>query len=296
MYCEIHKILTFIALFGSLYSLEPFFMAIKFITKTLLVGLFTLSNAALMAQTAKPFINTTVKKPKPLTKELSAGIRLNTDGWGLFVDKGKVISQDAKRMDMFHDVRLFQFEFSERRHPKELRQYGWDVNRQSEKQYAFGKINNFYSLKFNFGSRKMIAGKPFPHSVSIHWLYAGGLTLGLLKPYYIEAYTSKDGGKTYSKENIKYSSTTAGTFLSPVYIVGSSGFSTGIGETKIIPGLHLKSALHFDYAIDKFKVAAVEVGATAEYYIQNIELMANQKAVPYFFNLYASIQLGKRYN
>jgi hypothetical protein len=150
-------------------------------------------------------------------------------------------------------------------------------------------------MKFNFGNRKMIAGKPFPHSISLHWVYAGGLSVGFLKPYYIDAYISKDGGQTYSREDIKYSSSNAAYFLNPVYVVGASGFATGIGETKIIPGIHLKSALHFDYAIDKYKVAAVEVGGTAEFYMKSIEMMADQKAVPYFFNLYASIQFGKRY-
>ena len=107
-----------------------------------------------------------VKKPKPISKELSAGLRLNTDGWALFIDKGKVISKDVKRSDMFHDVRLFQYELAEKHHPKELSMYGWDVNQQSSKQYRFAKTNNFYTLKFNYGFRKMLAGsliqKVFP--------------------------------------------------------------------------------------------------------------------------------------
>jgi hypothetical protein len=41
-------------------------------------------------------------------------------------------------------------------------------------------------------------------------------------------------------------------------------------------------------------VAAIEVGGTAEFYSSKIELMANQKATAYFFNLYAGIQFGKR--
>ena len=241
--------------------------------------------------TAKPlaFPKVVVKKPKPITKETSVGLRLNTDGWTAVFESGKVISQDAKRSDMFHDVRLFQIEFSERRHPKELRMYGWDRVDQSDKMYVFGKVNNFYALKTNFGKRKMLAGKPYPKSVSVHWVYAGGLSLGLLKPYYVDAY-DMNGQPT----SVKYSSETAEYFLNPLYVIGSSGVSSGLGEIKIKPGLHLKSALHFDYAADKFNVAAIELGATAEIYASKIELMANQKATPYFFNLYAGIQFGKR--
>jgi hypothetical protein len=235
-----------------------------------------------------------IKRPKPITKETSFGARIHTDGWSVFFESGKVKSDDMKRIDMFHDVRILQFEFSERRHPKELRMFGWDINKQSDRKYTFGKVNNFYALKFNIGNRKMIAGKPYPNSVSVHWVYAGGLSLGLLKPYYVEAYISKDGGQTFEKNTIKYTPEMSPYFLNPVYVIGAASFTQGLGEMKIVPGLHLKTALHFDYAKDKFLVSAVEVGGSAEFYTSKIELMANQKAVPYFFNLYAGIQFGKR--
>jgi hypothetical protein len=235
-----------------------------------------------------------IKRPKPITKETSFGARIHTDGWSVFFESGKVKSDDMKRIDMFHDVRILQFEFSERRHPKELRMFGWDINKQSDRKYTFGKVNNFYALKFNIGNRKMIAGKPYPNSVSVHWVYAGGLSLGLLKPYYVEAYISKDGGQTFEKNTIKYTPEMSPYFLNPLYVIGAASFTQGLGEMKIVPGLHLKTALHFDYAKDKFLVSAVEVGGSAEFYTSKIELMANQKAVPYFFNLYAGIQFGKR--
>jgi hypothetical protein len=265
----------------------------------MLSGLAVSVSSSAQTQPAAPnqaaIVQPLVKKPKPISKELSAGLRLNTDGWALFIDKGKVISQDVKRSDMFHDVRLFQYELAEKHHPKELSMYGWDVNKQSNKQYRFAKTNNFYTLKFNYGLRKMLAGKPYPHSVSVHWVYAGGIVLGFLKPYYVDAYVSKDSGINFQQESVKYTAETSPYFLNTTYVIGSSGFAKGIGETKIIPGIHLKTGFHFDYTMDKFKVLAVEVGATAEYYTQKIELMADQKAVPYFFNLYASIQFGKRY-
>lgn len=230
-----------------------------------------------------------IKRPKPIMKERSAGLRLNTDGWTVFFERGKVKSEDVKRMDMFHDVRILQFEFSERRHPKELRMYGWDRDRQSDQMYVFGKINNFYALKFNIGNRKMLAGKPYPKAVSVHWVYAAGLSIGLLKPYYVNAYNAVG-----EPEVMKYSEETSPYFLNSLNVLGASGLTQGIGEIKIKPGLHLKTALHFDYAADKFIVSAVEIGTSAEIYTSKIELMANQKATPYFFNLYAGIQFGKR--
>lgn len=275
----------------------------RLIKNVSLIILFIASQLRLSAQIysskdslAKPlaFPKEMIKKPKPITKESSVGLRLNTDGWTFVYENGQAKTPDLKKVDKFHNVRLIQFEFTEHRHPKELRMFGWDIDRQSDKKYVFGKVNNFYALKFNYGHRKLIAGKPFPHSVSVHWVYAGGLSIGLLKPYYVDAYISKDGGNTFERTNTKFESNISEYFLNPLYIIGASGMSYGIGEIKIKPGIHLKSAFHFDYAADKFLVSAIEVGGTAEFYSSKIELMANQKAYPYFFNLYAGIQFGNR--
>src|ERR1043165_6642115 len=62
-----------------------------------------------------------VKKLKPIRRELSAGFRLNSDGWGIHVDKGYVRSQETKLSDQFHDIRLFQVELDEHKDPKEIK-------------------------------------------------------------------------------------------------------------------------------------------------------------------------------
>lgn len=243
-----------------------------------------ISRDSVVTATRKP-LPQPVKKPKPITKELSAGLRLNSDGWTFFVESGKVKTDQPKKIDMFHDVRILQFEFSERKHPKEMKIYGINSGQNSDKTYIYGKINTFFALKANYGMQKMITGKPLLNCVSVHFVYAGGLALGLLKPYYLE--TSDLG-------TIKYTDATKSEFLNPGTIIGSAGFSEGAGEIKLVPGIHTKAGLHFDFSRDKFLLAAIEVGASGEFYSQKIEMMANQKATPYLFNLYAGVQFGKR--
>jgi hypothetical protein len=68
-----------------------------------------------------------------------------------------------------------------------------------------------------------------------------------------------------------------------------------LGETKVIPGIHVKTALHFDFARAKNKKIAVETGINVELYTKKIEMMAFQNPVPYFVNIYASFQFGKRW-
>jgi hypothetical protein len=238
-----------------------------------------------------------IKKPKPITNEFSVGLRLNSDGWSFMVERGKVKTKDMKNIEKFHDVRSLQFEFAERRSPKELKTYGTDAvsGNTSNQTYVFGKVNNFYALRINYAYYKLLAGKPYTSTVSVHWVNAAGVAIGLLKPYYIDAYVSRNGGASYQQESIKYSPENAFSFLTPQLIIGSSGFAKGLGETKIVPGLHLKTGFHFDFSGNKRLVTAVEVGGTGEFYTQKIELVATQKAVPYFFNLYAGIQFGKRW-
>jgi hypothetical protein len=231
-----------------------------------------------------------VKKPKPITTELSGGLRLNTNGWSFFMERGRVKPEDERHADMFYNVILWQFELSEIKNPKEYKTTNSNVDPNITSKptpFIFGKINNFYTLKLGIGKRKMIAGKPEPGTVSVHWVYAGGLSVGMLKPYYI---------KVYNEPNpIKYSDATHDEFLSENGIIGAGGFMQGLHEIKFVPGLQAKTALHFDFAASRKTVLAVEFGVDAEIYTQNIPLMVNQTATPYFFNIFGSFQFGKRW-
>lgn len=232
------------------------------------------------------------KRPKPISKELSVGFRLNTDGWSVFADRGKVLSDDPKLSEQFYDTRVLQLEFGEHKHPREYRNTNGQIatiRGDKPKPYIYGKINNFYDLKFGYGKRKMIAGKPDPGNISIHWVYMGGLSIGLLKPYYIDAYINDE------RKSVKYSEDIKDDFLNPNNIVGASGWSKGIGETRIIPGIHAKTALHFDFAASANTKLALEAGVTGALYIQKIEIMADQKASPFLFNAYVSLQFGGRW-
>lgn len=247
----------------------------------------------------KPVPKVLVKKPKPLRTEMSLGAKMNTNGWGAYITKGWVKSDDAKRSDQFYNLRYVELEFDEVKHPKETKttnQFLGSYSNESAKPYIYGKINNFYQFNLGYGFRKMIAGKPEPRSVSVHWFYLGGLSLGLLKPYYVNANVPQDNGGSgpLVRKTIKYEDDKQ-SFLDDRLIISAAGFTQGIGETKIVPGLHLKTGLHFDFAANKKTVLAIETGVSADLYTQKIEIMANQKAYPYSANVFASFQFGKRW-
>lgn len=233
-----------------------------------------------------------VKKPKPIEKEFSIGMRLNTDGWSIFADKGWVKSEE-KESDKFYDLRFAQLEFGEHKHPKEIKGSNKGATYSDKpRPYKYGKINNFYVLKIGYGKRRLIAGKPDPGTVSIHWVYAGGLALGFLKPYYLDVYQSN------GTKQVKYDDDP--DFFVPVNpndqarIIGKSSLLQGIGETKIIPGIQAKTALHFDFASFRKRKLAIETGLNAELYIKKMAIMANAKAQPFILNGYLSLQFGNR--
>jgi len=225
------------------------------------------------------------KPPKPITHELSLGFRLNSNGWSVYSDIGKVKTEDKKHADMFHNVRIWQIEFTEKKSPAEEKSTA--DNGAGTNTYIYGKINNFYALKLAYGYRRLLVGKPDPGTVSIHWVNAGGLSIGLLKPYYLNVYSDPAA--------IKYSPSTADDFLNQGLIEGSVGFSKGISEIKVIPGVHLKSALHFDFSANRKNVIGIETGLNFEYYSQAIQLMANQSGTSYFFDIFLAIQFGRRW-
>lgn len=243
--------------------------------------------AADTAKKSKPVLMPVKPKaPKAISRELSFGLRINSNGWSLFSDLGSIKSRDAKHSDMFYNVRLWQLEITEKKHPKQhkISNQGGGTGSNS---YIYGKINNFYALKLGRGYMRMLAGKPDPGSVSIHWLYAGGVSLGMLKPYYLNVYSDPNA--------IKYGDGTKEDFLNQYLIQGNAGFAKGLGEMKYIPGFHVKSAIHFDFSASRKSVIGVEAGFNAEYYTQEVQIMANQPASALFLDLYVAFQVGRRW-
>jgi len=228
-------------------------------------------------------------EPAP-TAEISFGYRLHTDGWSAYMDYGMMRSSETKDKDKFYNTHILQFELSEKKHPKQEKLTVQDMGGNTLGKYVFGKINNFYAVKGGYGYRKMIAGKPDPGSVSIHWTSIIGPSLGLLKPYYLNL-----DGLSGANGSIKYSDDTRPKFLNQQLIIGGAGFSKGLSEMKPIPGAHFKTMLHFDFAADKHTVLAVETGVDIEYYAEPIPILYNREAQSYFASLFMSVQFGKRW-
>lgn len=218
-------------------------------------------------------------------KQNAFGIKLNTDGWGL--------SYEMARSNSVTRATIFQLEFNEKKHRKEQK-----ANRSTDaggfllfgNPFVYGKKNIFYQLKLAAGQQILIGGKGNKNGVSVYGIGAGGLSLGLLRPYYLQVQDDLGGEARY----VKYNSPDSTLFLSPGNIIGGAGLSKGWGEMKLAPGLHAKTALRFDYNRFNTVISAIEGGVNFEYYFKDIDQMVYSPARKFFANAYVSILFGKR--
>ena len=223
--------------------------------------------------------------------ELSGGIIVHTAGWGIFLDVGK--RQELKKKT------IYEFEFTQLHHPKEVKQtidFGFSffgIN--SPKPFIYGKQNNFYLLNSSIGRQFMITERASHKGVEVGIKIVGGLSLGLLKPYYLDLLYPVDNSSTYRIVSERYSAENAPKFLDWFSIYGGSGFGYGIGQIKFIPGLHLKSGLAFDWAAYDDFIKSLEVGIIFDAYYKEIPIMVLEKNQQFFPNLYVSLQFGKKW-
>lgn len=233
------------------------------------------------------------KKP-PITEEMSGGLRLNSDGWSVLIERGFINKYEKRTSFLWLD-------FSEKKHSKEYKQLNETFAALFPTQtpplsYKYGKINNFYQFKVGYGQRRQLSGKLDKKNVVIHWTYAAGASIGLLKPYYLEVLVP-EGNNTYSRQFAKYDDPDKQFyFLDDFSIIGGTSFTKGINEISIKPGLTARTGFYFDFAPSKKSYLGIEVGTSVELYPQKIELMANTNNTAAFINLYMDVRFGKRWS
>jgi hypothetical protein len=215
-------------------------------------------------------------------KQSIFGIKLTTDGYAAFYELG--------RLKTALKTNLYSLEIGERKHAKEEKltrgnNYGFAIGN----PYIYGKVNNFYYVKPGIAQQRLIGGKGNKNGVAVSALYGGGLTVGLLKPYYVSFSDPRSG----QRRDIKYNNNDS-IFLAGNSIIGSSGISKGLNEIKVVPGIFTKAALRFDYGRYNEAVTAIEVGVNAELYSKKMPLMLLNKEKSLFFNAYAAIEFGRR--
>ena len=204
-------------------------------------------------------------------------MQLRTNGYGAFYELGK------RRSARYSN--LYLLEITEIKDRKEDKQSG--AQNFFSNSFVYGKINNFYQAKLGFGQQYILGQKGNKNGVAVTANITGGLSLGLLKPYYLNAIDSanRDITISYQKDSI--------TFLNGP-IVGGAGFTKGWNELKLKPGAFLKAALRFDFGRYNERVQALEIGMSLEAYAQKIPIMAYNEPKRLFFQSHIAFVFGSR--
>jgi hypothetical protein len=207
------------------------------------------------------------------------GGTLNTDGYGIFFEKG--IRQDRRKTS------LIRIELAEKKHQKE--------DKLPLSQNSLGqvntlipyKLNNFYQFRIGYGYQYMLGSKGNKNGVEVSAVGVGGLSIGLAKPFLYDF-----GDSTGKKVTTTWTEYENNTKLVDIY--GASGFSKGWNQLKIKPGAFLKAGLRFDYGRFNETVSAVDLGLFVEFYGSKIPQLYFQKEKNLFFGAYLSMLIGKR--
>jgi hypothetical protein len=179
---------------------------------------------------------------------------------------------------------LLRIELYERKHPKEDRITNFGVFGATN-SFIFAKLNNFYQLRVGYGLQRLIGSKGNKNGIEVSAVATGGLSLGILKPYF---YDVQDGAGNRKRVTFDTDDTTAYT------INGASGVTYGWNQAKLRPGAYVKPALRFDYGRFNEMVSAIEVGLCAEFFSSKIPQIYLNKERQFFFSGFVTLVFGKR--
>jgi hypothetical protein len=211
-------------------------------------------------------------------KHTAFGVELRSNGYGLFFEKGKMVSPRWSN--------IYTVELTEILHAKEERSssaQGFLLGN----SFKYGKINNFYQAKLGYGRQYIFGQKGNKNGVAVIGTAQAGLAFGLQKPYYLQI--NDDG----TDRDIKYTPEDSALFVSG-NIIGSSGFTKGWGEVKLRPGAFVKGSLRFDFGAYNESITALEIGVSVDAYAKAIEQMLFNDPKRLFMQLHVAVVFGNR--
>lgn len=189
------------------------------------------------------------------TKQTTFGLQLRTNGYGAWFELGR------RRTPRW--TNLYSLEITEIKDRKEEKIGGEGLFGST---FFFGKINNFYQTKLGFGRQYIFGQKGNKNGIAVTGALNAGVSVGLLKPYTLQV---DSAGGVF----IKYEDNPS-QFLNRNKIVSAGGLFKGWKDLEIKPGAFAKAALRFDFGRYNETIQALEIGISADYYSQEIQIMA----------------------
>lgn len=198
----------------------------------------------------------------------------------------------------YYKTKYYSLELGMIKHPKERLQ-NKNVSFENEgtsNSFAYAKRNSLFVLRGGVGEKRYLTEKTRRKGASIGINYEGGVSIGLLKPYYIKSlFTNVESIRELRK--IKFTEENREQFLNYDTTFGGAGFFHGITGTTIRAGVHGKLGLQMALGAFDKNVKALEAGVMVDLYPTKVPIMVEIDELTnsrYFLNLYLTLQIGKR--
>lgn len=249
--------------------------------RKVLVAILGLCSLGLSAQ-----LETTADfKRQVYDREYTLGLIGHSRGYAL---NGRYL----KFMDGYNKQGL-EIDLVKLRHPKEVKMPSQIYP--NSRGYVYNRINTFYTVRAGYIREKILFDKTDKGTVSISLIYSGGLSLGLLKPVYVQILTN-DQGLLGNLKTVRYNPSDPKQSI----IVGEANFFRGVGETKVRPGAYAKVGVNFDYQLLEKKVTALEVGVAFDHFVTEVPIFYEPQGEDInwagFFQMYVALNFGYRKN
>ncbi|OJV17640.1 MAG: hypothetical protein BGO21_01120 [Dyadobacter sp. 50-39] len=209
----------------------------------------------------------------------SVGITTNTNSGILGGAVFRQSSAIGSKMFGKNAYRYLALELVNVKHPKELSTQDFVTGA----RLVYGKQNYLFVLRPEYGREIALFSRQDDEGISISGILAAGPSLGFEKPYMVQ-YQGSDGRVTTQP----FDPNRAGD------IIGAGSFFQGFGKSKVVPGLHIKTAMSFELSAFRDNVTGVEVGIIAEAFSRKITIMADAQNKAFFTSGYLTLYFGSK--
>jgi hypothetical protein len=221
------------------------------------------------------------EKPVLMKNEATGGLNFHTGGWGIQFRRS--LNRTVKKKQMF------EADFVGMKHPKEVKSVNQAFDR--ARSFVYGKENGLSILRAGTGQQRVIYSKSERTGVEVRFLYSGGLSLGILKPVYLNILKPTGNFGEFELVVEKYDPEVH--YIDDIY--GRAPFTEGFGEIGFRPGAYARIGFNFEYAPIFDDVKALEVGAIIDAYPQEIPIMALTENNRFFLSFYITIMYGRKW-
>lgn len=216
-------------------------------------------------------------------------VRFQTNGFAASWNTGKIKT--------YYKTRVFSYEIGYLKSNREISQrfdFRNPFTSQASRSFVFGKQNSLYVLRAGIGNKRYYSDKAKRRGIAVGVQYEGGVSLGLLKPYYLELLRFKDNGAIPYISTEKYSEENKDLFTDITRVFGGASFFKGFDEVKPVPGLYLRGDVLFEWDAFEEYFAGMKAGFQLDVFPQTVAIMIDTPKQFLFLNLYITLELGKR--